>query len=44
MPVKTRRLPSGKYQVRTPSGVKAKGTSRQKAEVQERLLNAVEHG
>jgi len=33
-----------KYQVRTPSGIKAKGTTKKKAESQERLLNAVEHG
>lgn len=44
MPVIRRRLPSGKVQVRTPGGVKAKGTTPAKAEAQERLLNAVEHG
>ena len=33
-----------KYQVSTPGGVKAKGTSQKKAEAQKRLLNAVEHG
>ncbi len=33
-----------KYTVRTPGGVKAKGTTKEKAEGQERLLNAVEHG
>ncbi len=45
MPVKiTKKLKSGKYQVSTPSGVKAKATTKAKAEKQERLLNAVEHG
>ena len=33
-----------KYRVATPNGVKAKGTTKAKAEAQERLLNAVEHG
>ncbi len=33
-----------KYQVRTPGGVKAKGTTKKKAKAQERLLNAVDHG
>jgi len=32
-----------KYEVRTPHGVKAKGTTKEKAEAQERLLNAIEH-
>ncbi len=31
------------YMVRTPNGVKAKGTTKKKAESQKRLLNAVEH-
>jgi len=44
MPVKIRKTKKGKYQVSTPSGVKAKGTTKEKAESQERLLNAVEHG
>lgn len=43
MPVKIRKTKSGKYSVRTPGGVKAKGTTKAKAEAQERLLNAVEH-
>lgn len=34
----------GKYQVSTPHGVKAKGTTLAKAKSQERLLNAVDHG
>lgn len=44
MPVMKRKLPGGKVQVRTPGGVKAKGTTAKKAAAQERLLNAVEHG
>jgi len=34
----------GSYRVSTPHGVKAKHTTKAKAESQERLLNAVEHG
>lgn len=44
MPVIKKKLPGGKVQVRTPGGVKAKGTTAKKAAAQERLLNAVEHG
>jgi hypothetical protein len=44
MPVIKKKLPSGKVQVRTPGGVKARGTTAKKAAAQERLLNAVEHG
>lgn len=43
MPVKVKKT-NGKYKVSTPSGVKAKGTTKKKAEAQKRLLNAVEHG
>lgn len=32
------------YRVSTPHGVKAKHTTKAKAEAQKRLLNAVEHG
>lgn len=32
------------YRVSTPGGVKAKHTTKKKAEAQKRLLNAVEHG
>jgi hypothetical protein len=39
-----RKLPSGKVQVRTPHGVKAKGTTPEKARKQARLLNAIDHG
>ena len=34
----------GKYVVKTPSGTKAKGTTRAKAQRQANLLRAVEHG
>ena len=44
MPVTLEKLPNGKVVVRTPHGVKAKGTSLKKAVKQRRLLNAVEHG
>jgi hypothetical protein len=44
MPVKTRKLPGGKVQVATPGGIKSKGTTPAKAQAQENLLNAVEHG
>jgi hypothetical protein len=44
MPVKLRKLTSGKVQVSTPNGIHAKGTTMEKAMAQERLLNAVEHG
>ena len=44
MPVRLRRVRGGKVEVRTPGGIKAKGTTRAKAERQARLLRAVEHG
>ena len=44
MPVKTKKTKGGKYRVETPGGVKAKGTSKKKAEAQKRLLNAIDHG
>ena len=43
MPAKVRKK-GNKYEVRTPSGTKAKGTTKKKAEAQKRLLNAVKHG
>lgn len=43
MPVKTRKK-GKKYTVSTPGGVKAKGTTKEKAESQERLLRGIEHG
>jgi len=42
MPVKITK--KNGYRVSTPGGVKAKGTTRTKAEAQARLLRAVEHG
>ena len=42
MPVKITKT-NGKYQVKTPHAVHAKGTTKAKAEAQARLLNAVEH-
>ena len=44
MPVKVRKLKDGTYRVSTPSGVKAKSTTKKKAEAQKRLLQAVDHG
>lgn len=44
MPVTISKTKGGKYRVATPNGVHAKGTTKAKAEAQERLLNAVEHG
>lgn len=44
MPVKVTSKGHGKFQVRTPGGVKSKGTTKEKAESQARLLRAVEHG
>ena len=44
MPVRTRKLKSGKVRVSTPGGVKAKATTPAKAAKQKRLLNAVDHG
>lgn len=43
MPAKVRKT-DGKYRVSTPHGVKAKGTTKKKAEAQQRLLNAIDHG
>ena len=42
MPGKITRVKGG-YRVSTPGGVKAKRTSKRKAESQARLLRAVEH-
>ncbi len=44
MPVKVRKLKGGRYSVRTPSGVKARRTTKRKAQRQARLLRAVDHG
>ena len=43
MPVRVAKT-NGKYRVSTPSGTKAKGTTKEKAVSQARLLRAVEHG
>mgnify|MGYP001610203862 CR=1 FL=1 len=43
MPAKVTKRSGGGYQVRTPTRVHAKSTSKAKAEAQARLLNAVEH-
>jgi hypothetical protein len=44
MPATIKKLKSGKYQVSTPSQIHAKGTTKEKAKKQERLLNAIDHG
>jgi len=43
VPVKVKEV-DGKFRVSTPNAVHAKGTTKEKAESQKRLLNAVEHG
>lgn len=43
MPVTIRKI-GNKYQVRTPGGIKAKGTTKAKAEAQRRLLLGIERG
>ena len=43
MPVKIRKK-DHEYEVRTPGGVKAKSTTKEKAEAQRRLLQGIEHG
>ena len=43
MPAKVSKVKGG-YQVRTPGGVKAKHTSKAKAEGQRRLLEGVDRG
>lgn len=44
MPVKIKKLKSGKFRVSTPSMIHAKGTTKKKAESQERIINMAEHG
>jgi len=44
MPVKIKKLKSGRYRVSTPGGTKSKGTTLRKAKAQERLLNMKEKG
>lgn len=43
MPVKIRKQKSGCYKVSTPSGTKAKCTTKEKAEAQERIIYASKH-
>ena len=43
MPYKIRKNKSGDYSVESPSGKKAKHTSKKKAEAQQRLLYAIEN-
>lgn len=43
MPYRLERTERGTYRVRSPSGVKAKGTTLRKAKRQLRLLRAIEH-
>lgn len=42
-PVKITKTAKGRYSVRTPGGVKAKSTTKRKAQGQANLLRAVEH-
>lgn len=48
MPAKVKKITAGKkkgkYKVETPGGVKAKSTTKEKAEAQRRLLEGVERG
>ena len=44
MPYTVSKTKSGKFQVRSPHGVKARGTSKAKAMAQANLLRGVEHG
>ncbi len=43
MPVRITKV-NGGYQVKTPNMVHAKATTKPKAQAQERLLNAIDHG
>lgn len=44
MPVSITKNQSGRYTVKTPNMTHAKGTTKEKAEKQKRLLLAIEHG
>ncbi len=44
MPAKITKTKGGKFQVKTPNAVHAKGTTKKKAEAQKRLLNAIDRG
>ena len=43
MPVSIKKK-DGKYEVRTPGGIKSKGSTLENAKAQERLLNSVDRG
>jgi len=44
MPAQVSKNKDGSYRVSTPNGTHAKRTSKEKAEAQQRLLNAIDHG
>jgi hypothetical protein len=44
MPTTITKTKGGKYRVSTPGGTKATSTTKEKAEKQKRLLDAVDHG
>jgi hypothetical protein len=44
MPAKVKEKAGGGYQVSTPEGVTAKNTTKENADSQARLLNAIAHG
>lgn len=44
MPYKETKLSDEKFQVKSPRGIKAKGTTKKKADAQMRLLRGIEHG
>ena len=44
MPVTVKKLKRGRYRVRTPHGVKAKSTTKKKAQAQARIINAAHRG
>jgi len=44
MPTKVTKTKGGKYRVKTPNAVHAKGTTKAKAKAQQRLLDAIDHG
>jgi hypothetical protein len=44
MPVKITKVGKNKYRVSTPNRVHAKGTTKEKALAQEKIINMAEHG
>jgi hypothetical protein len=44
MPAKTTKVKGGKFRVATPNRVHAKATTKENADAQVRLLNALDHG